>query len=255
VAIENRVTLSFDMWEEFREEGIPGLFGPEGVFKRGLYLFRGMASSDWKLISSLDRQFSHIPVEGRNGFADRLLTAFIEECQSLSRALDWTDRNIKLALAQHFGLPTRLLDWSLSPYIAAYFAFADLAHKRQDEVEDIESVAIWALDTRAKGWTGDVGVEILTVPPVASAMAGSENPRMLHQVGRFTLMKSTFASLEEYVRTLTSTTPVLTQFTIPPEEARKALADLDSMGIRATHLFPDLTGAATTALTRVTLLE
>jgi hypothetical protein len=60
----------------------------------------------------------------------------------------YTDR-IALMLLRHYGVPTRLLDWSLSPYVAAYFSVCD------HEVHDGE---IWAFDERlyekegAKQW-------------------------------------------------------------------------------------------------------
>jgi len=46
-----------------------------------------------------------------------------------------------LALMRHYGAPTRLLDWTTSPYVAAFFATA--------EAKPDESSAIWAIDITA----------------------------------------------------------------------------------------------------------
>ena len=90
-----------------------------------------------------------------------------------------------------------------------------------------------------------MGVEIVTAPTL-------ENIRLRNQSGKFTLSRTPFASLEEYVEQF-ATDPALTKVVLPASEAVPALPDLDSMGINNYHLFPDFTGLANRATMRLLL--
>jgi len=120
-------------------------------FDEGTWLFRGQADASWGLRTSIDRacvrtisipdgtgtSFEACIGPGRN---ERTLLArfqrraqhYIANPPSADDTLEW------LALMQHYGAPTRLLDWTYSPYVALYFAIEDPSVKANG--------AVWAVD-------------------------------------------------------------------------------------------------------------
>jgi hypothetical protein len=241
--------LSYNSWRELKRDLFSELFDG-GVFRPGRYLFRGMGSADWKLEPSFDRRFSYLGPDERLRVWDELIELWRHGCEEHGHTWETTGRpaahdEVALwALGQHHGLPTRLLDWSTSPYIAAFFAFSkcveQLPHRHSH-------VALWVLHLDNPVWAKDQGVEIVSAPALA-------NVRLKNQSGKFTLSHTQFASLEEYV-TETGSGVALTKVVLPASEAVPALPDLDSMGINSYHVYPDLDGLAEMTTMRLLLSQ
>jgi hypothetical protein len=237
--------IEYGSWYEFKRDLFIELFD-KGGFRKDRYLFRGMGNADWHLSSSFDRQFSSFGRDRRLRLWEELIHEWRCGCEETGISDSVLHDDQKLwALGQHYGLPTRLLDWTTSPYVAAYFAFHDWILRLP---EDFSHVAIWALHVESPVWSREMGVEIVTAPAL-------ENIRLRNQSGKFTLSRTPFASLEQYVEGCgyeqgCGTDPALTKVVLPATEALPALPDLDSMGINSHYLFPDLTGLAKMATMR-----
>ena len=168
-----------------------------------------------------------------------------------SRCPDFDDWPVWLTLMQHYRLPTRLLDWTESILVAAFFAVRDW--KSQGDA------AIWAFApghlnecTVQKGGLFSLGNKL--VRPVLAPPFDSEAPpssltvavvseefdlRMLVQQAAYTI-HGTAEPLEKradhgrFVR----------KFVIPENAKRTIGADLDFLSIEQSHLFPDLENLA-----------
>ena len=98
--------------------------------------WRGQALSTWQLVPKVYRCNRDRNYEiGTSSHFVRLAPARYPDCPR--HELDW------LTLMQHYGAPTRLLDWTESPLIALFFA---LSLHEPDYRHDSEPAALWALD-------------------------------------------------------------------------------------------------------------
>ncbi|WP_215731676.1 FRG domain-containing protein [Methylomicrobium agile] len=116
----------------------------------GAVIYRGQRLASWGLVSSVHRTALVRSIPDLKGYADYMLPrvhdaleAWVGRSWDLKHSLGLAEF---LAFAQHNGFPTPLLDWTASPYIAAYFAFEGVNHFKPQS----ERVAIFAFNQEVK---------------------------------------------------------------------------------------------------------
>jgi hypothetical protein len=219
--------------------------------------FRGQ-NTDYKLETTLSRLGDDAPTR-----EDHLLRAFrryahrdLIESDSL-----W----YWLSMAQHHGLPTRLLDWSYSPYVAVHFATSEIEQFDQDGV-------IWAVDfvaaskllpkdfrklleeSGAQVFTVDMLDEIMAEHHIDSLtefakLAGQEtviffeppslDERIINQFALFSLLSDPNLKFDEW---LTKHPDLYRKLVIPAELKWEVRDKLDQANITERVLFPGLDG-------------
>lgn len=211
------------------------------------YVYRGHASSAWKLESSLDRLVEQAP--NKTILKSQMVKKRAAHLQNFKFATrgrrqfpielsddDWW------ALGQHHGLATPLLDWTESPYVAAYFALS-ANHKVMTErcvVFGLSTSFVEQINNNAellkKSFWGDLK---LFTPQ------SDENIRLVSQRGLFSIAQYA-PSVEEWIseHAIGYEKAALLKITIPASERDIALRNLNRMNVNHLSLFPDLYGAS-----------
>jgi len=146
-----------------------------------------------------------------------------------------------LNLAQNHGYPTPLLDWTYSPYVAAFFAFRNVPKK----IENGKAVRIFIFDQEK--WRA----KLTQVPALHVArphfsfleFLAIDNERLIPQQGATTI--TNIDDIEAFVseREEEFKCPFLWAIDIPSSERDRVIRELSYMGITAGSMFPGLDGA------------
>lgn len=187
-------------------------------------------------------------------------------CLNLSNEEIWIHDDLLeiAALAQHHGLPTRLLDWTYDIYVALYFAF-------DSALEKDNNLVIWSLNKEhlsfLKPTVNTVNVQFIT-PHYA------DNPNINAQKGLFTHWPIMLSSgmtemldlqrgkmipvdrrsldtlIESQVKQGDNRINIFKKFILPCSEAAKGCIILNKLGYNPARIFPGYDGVAKHIRTR-----
>lgn len=233
----------------------------ESLDVKGRWIFRGQAQ-DWPLASTLERSLSDWEIDLRLApkIEHQLVREFRRQYDGEDRDLVMSDTLYCLALMQHHGAPTRLLDWTYSPFAATQFAIR----------EGSTSGVLWCLNTAwnrkaVQEIVGDIAVSPrdvdesrndssflpLFMPDIPKKFVLAENPlrlsqRLIIQQGVFLCqgdISDTFINNIIHLPGWDSERNVLKLYlAMDRKNLLKAAIHLQRMNLGSATLFPGLDG-------------
>jgi len=241
-------------FEELQDLVFKGIYDPKIKRYRNNFVYRGVRDSRYSLMTKLNRICNHdLSLEEsiiRNfikyGYAD------IGNTKSIWQTL---------SLGQHFGLPTRLLDWSYSPLVAAHFATEDIDYYDVDgaiyciDLEDSMKIMPKKLKdelkkAKATSFTNKLleknvktlnDLKKLSKKPyfIFLEPASSDN-RLVNQYALFSVCSDPKYTIDELSKTIKGSS--LYKIIIPKEVKLEIRDKLDYINISERVLYPGLDG-------------
>jgi hypothetical protein len=237
--------------------------------RRDTGVYRGASEAGRPLLTSLDRLGGVNPPHTKRTLEAHILRNFIRYSRPHLPAAPVNEWEVLVA-AQHHGVPTRLLDWTYSPLVAAHFATTD-AHVRRDR-------AIWRLDWQQVHRAFKLPTLALLIEDLARTFGSEDRPftpwtlfeagtttgrggatdrhdfacmieppsldaRIIAQAAVFTLCTDTARPFDAFLEAH-GLAGAMTKFVIPETEAARVRDQLDLVGIDERRVFPDVDGVA-----------
>lgn len=239
----------------------------EGLHKRikGPLWFRGCSQSSHALLPSLYRKRQREIGPSDLAQLEDLIFSRFRERSIPYHIRPLTDDFESLFIMQHYGVPTRLLDWSENPLAGLFFAVRNAAFKITNTGKQsfTNPAIVWVLDPskwnkfaighvsftggilyanheRVKAYKPIGKINELAPRPIA--LYGAHNSsRIVAQQGAFVLFGSDIKAMETYT-SQQDLKNCLTKIIIKPKVIGKIRESLLRHGLTDSALFPDLEG-------------
>ena len=230
-------------------------------------IYRGVPSSSFDLTPSLFREPYRSVILQKNGsMKEDIIQRYLNHFRYAIRGRRGPNpKELSTyeiwALGRHYGLLTPLLDWTTSPYVAVFFAFAE----KYDP--DIKTHRVYCLkkneieeDSRYRVLVPEEGTSFLPIADFSSLAFYSpltdENPRLINQAGLFTVSRNEH-SIQDWVnahyRDREDSTLMQIDIDADGEGRASLLRRLNQMNINHATLFPDTEGAARYAIMQLSI--
>jgi hypothetical protein len=190
--------------------------------------FRGQADADWDLLPKAGRPEHFLPDNRDLGRFHAWRNQAIAYSTLPAGELD------QVAIAQHHGLATRLLDWSGNPLVACFFACWELPDR---------DAAVYILEAPEQLF--QIGTELATLREVSGVYGYLPNPitpRVLNQKGLFTVHCDAATPVSVRSSSRDATQSNLNRILIPRAMKQELLKMVSDYGVDRSMLFPDLDG-------------
>lgn len=222
--------------------------------------FRGQADASEPLLPSVLRaEFDQV----------RMMLTFRNRASAFAPTPPRNELAEWLFLAQHYGLPTRLLDWTESPLLACLFALEETLYRRRPTRYRSSDIGIWLLHPIE---LNAASVNLRDFPNTFSQSAVLENfklafgtagktaaptklpvaiqtrlldIRMAGQQSCFTVHGQNRSDFERlFANSAFAKQGYFRKYLIPRVRASKLLGELDRLGVSFSTVYPDLNGLA-----------
>ncbi len=220
------------------------------------WVFRGQPNRAWPLTSSLTRYLQRFcpdttlwPLR-----EERSIRVFRRKAHMYLGPGALDDDLRCLALMQHHGAPTRLIDFTKSPFVAAFFALWHLEHDAA--VFALNTPALWQATPRFAPQLSREEIDLRRPDNYRKYFAGNlhdlvwfgepgiMDARLVAQSGILVVPGRLDVPLEQLLGAYETGTPLLHKFVLPMHVREEALHALYRMNITAATLFPGLDGLA-----------
>jgi hypothetical protein len=281
-----------ELWNSIRPEEIGKHIGYHRY-----PIFRGQANAEWKLNPNASRNAKDRTIRDQAIHEMTLLLYFLNYCDSIGIQVPGHTvtvlKNLKnymdifnsdkhhswpqneffevLAFAQHFGVSTRLLDWSRRSFVAAYFASSEAVKIIANEIQqDLQpdfnkNLSIWILETdMINTLNSNMGHGIeereARLPLSIVNIPSGVNFHVAAQQGCFTIHRDIIKDDDEFEFTNILSSPKfctektidcsrmyftesLNKWTLPYREAHKLLNLCELYNVNSATIYPSATGA------------